>query len=94
MQTYLALTSVKFKILVLMPASFQQRTQYCTFAYRASEPTVFSAYGVGGLSQAIMWMLVAVTILSDCFYWWLVAEERYRLSPQPQNLIYRLHSSA
>jgi hypothetical protein len=24
----------------------------------------------------------------------IVAEERYRLSPQPQNLSYRLHSSA
>ena len=30
---------------------------------------MFSAYGVGGLSQAIVWVLVAVTILSDCFYW-------------------------
>jgi hypothetical protein len=35
------------------------------FACRVSEPTVFSAHGIDALSQASMWMLVAVTILSD-----------------------------
>jgi NAD(P)-dependent dehydrogenase (short-subunit alcohol dehydrogenase family) len=38
--------------------------------------------------------LVAVTLLNDCFYSSLVAEERYRVSPQPLNLTYRLRSSA
>jgi hypothetical protein len=41
-----------------------------------------------------MWMLVAVTILNDCFYWWLVAEERYRLYPHLPDVCYRLRSTA